>query len=49
MDESSWFGLIELFVVFGAVMGWGILELVCLRLDRKRKQDSERAAPESTH
>lgn len=46
MGESNWFGLIELFVVFGAVMGFGILELVCLRLDRKRRQDSVRAAPE---
>lgn len=43
MDESSWFGLIELFVVFGAVMGWGILELVCLRLDRKRNRESASA------
>ncbi|NWG23825.1 MAG: hypothetical protein HXY30_05305 [Pseudorhodoplanes sp.] len=49
MDESSWFGLIELFVAFGAVTGWGVLELVCLRLDKKRRQDAERPrrAPES--
>jgi hypothetical protein len=36
-------GLIELFVVFGFAIGWGILELVCLRMDKKRERQREAA------
>jgi hypothetical protein len=32
----SWLGLIELLVVLLFALGWGILELVGLRLDRER-------------
>ncbi len=35
--EHPWGGLIELFVVFLFVVGWGVLELVTLRLDRRRR------------
>ena len=34
--ESPWLGLIELFVVLAFGLGWGILELVALRIDRRR-------------
>lgn len=34
--KHSWLGLIELFVVLLFVAGWGILELVTLRMDRRR-------------
>lgn len=33
-------GLIELFVVLMFAVGWGILELVTLRMDRRRAQAS---------
>ncbi len=42
MDFSGYGGLIELGLVFSVAIGWGVLELVCLRLDRKRRE--ERAA-----
>jgi len=32
----SWLGLIELLVVLLFALGWGILELIGLRLDRER-------------
>jgi hypothetical protein len=38
MDGSPWLGFIEMGVVLMFGVGWGILELVGLRLDRKRKQ-----------
>jgi len=36
--QFSALGLIELFVVFAFAIGWGILELVCLRMDKRREQ-----------
>jgi hypothetical protein len=40
--DSPWLGLIELLVVLLFVLGWGILELVGLRLDKRRwKSESE--------
>jgi hypothetical protein len=39
---QDYLGLIEMFVVFGFVLGIAILELVCLRLDKKRKAGRER-------
>jgi len=33
----TWLGLIELLVVLLFALGWGILELVGLRLDREHK------------
>ncbi len=41
-DRHSWAGLIELFVVLLFVVGWGVLELVALRIDR-RKAASEKS------
>lgn len=43
--EHHWGGLVELFVVFLFVVGWGVLELVTLRLDKRRKA---RTSEEST-
>jgi hypothetical protein len=38
MEGSPWLGLIEMGVVLMFGIGWGVLELVGLRLDRKRKE-----------
>ncbi len=38
-------GLIELFVVLGFALAWGVVELYCLRLDKKKaaaKEDKRR-------
>lgn len=42
MESNSWLGLIELFVVLAFVLGWGILELVGLRLDRQREAEKQK-------
>jgi hypothetical protein len=39
--NSAWLGFIEMGVVLMFGLGWGILELVGLRLDRKRKQKAD--------
>jgi hypothetical protein len=43
-------GLIELFVVLLFAVGWGILELMTLRMDRRRREAAVRidAMAEST-
>lgn len=41
--DSPWLGLIELFVVLLFALGWGILELFTLRLDKRRRAQVERA------
>ncbi len=41
---QDYLGLLETFVVFGLLLGIAILELVCLRLDRKRKQAGDGGA-----
>jgi hypothetical protein len=43
VDSPWWLGLIEMFVVLLFVLAWGILELVGLRLDRKRKATDNEA------
>ena len=40
--DSPWLGLIELFVVLLFALGWGILELFTLRLDKRRKAQASR-------
>jgi hypothetical protein len=42
MNLSPWLGFIEMGVVLMFGIGWGILELLGLRLDRKRKEAEER-------
>jgi hypothetical protein len=37
----GWLGLIELLVVLLFALGWGILELVGLRLDRERASSTD--------
>jgi len=39
---------IEMFVVFAFAIGWGILELVGMRLDKKRKEERKREARKSS-
>jgi hypothetical protein len=34
--HSSWLGFIEMFVVLAFALGWGVLELVTLRIDKER-------------
>jgi hypothetical protein len=43
MDSSPWLGFVEMGVVLLFALGWGILELVGLRLDRKREEEVERS------
>lgn len=45
----SWLGLLEAFIVLLFVGGWGILELVTLRMDKKREaaQASRRSEPQN--
>jgi hypothetical protein len=38
---KHWGGLIEIFVVLMFAAGWGILELVTLRMDRRRSSESQ--------
>lgn len=33
---------LELLLVFGSALGWGILELVTLRMDKRRAAQAER-------
>lgn len=47
--EGKTLALLEMLIVFGFALGWGVLELVALRLDRKREaareqQESEKQA-----
>jgi hypothetical protein len=43
-EPQSWLGFIELLVVMLFAVGWGILELYTLRLDRKKEEAKRRAA-----
>ena len=40
--ESSWIGLIELGVVVAFALGWGVLELLGLRMDKRRREAAAR-------
>jgi hypothetical protein len=42
---SRWLGLIELCLVLGVAVGWGLLELAALRLDRRKSERKSREAP----
>lgn len=37
--ESSYLALMEFFIVCAFVIGWGVLEIVGLRLDKKRERE----------
>ena len=38
---------LELFIVLGFALGWGVLELVGLRLDKRRAEEKARASADS--
>jgi hypothetical protein len=42
--DSGYLAFMEFFIVVAAVIGWGVLELVTLRMDRRRREEDERAA-----
>jgi hypothetical protein len=42
--SGHWGGLIELLVVLSFVMGWAVLELVTLRMDRRAHEAARQAA-----
>jgi hypothetical protein len=48
MDSFPWLGLIEMGVVLMFGVGLGVIELVGLRLDRKRKEEKERSKESET-
>jgi hypothetical protein len=45
--EFNPLAFLELFIVLGFALAWGVLELVGLRLDRKRAKEKEEAARDS--
>ncbi len=42
--DSSYLAFMEFFIVIGLLIGWGVLELVGLRLDKRRREEDEREA-----
>ncbi len=42
--RHGWLGFIELFVVLMFAIGWGVLELVVLRMDRRKARPPDAAA-----
>ena len=45
--ENSFLAFMEMFIILAFALGWGVLELVTLRLDRKRKAERERSEGEA--
>lgn len=41
--ENSWLALLELFIGAGILLGWAVIELVGLRLDKKREEEKAKA------
>jgi hypothetical protein len=41
--ENSFLAFMEMFIILAFALGWGVLELVTLRLDRKRKAEQQRS------
>jgi hypothetical protein len=42
---SGLLGFLELFIVLAFVIGWGVLELIILRKDRRRQREAESVQP----
>ena len=42
--DSSYLAFMEFFIVIAALVGWGVIELVGLRLDKRRTEAEERAS-----
>jgi hypothetical protein len=38
----SWLGFMEMFIVLAFALGWAILELVTLRMDKQREKEGNR-------
>jgi hypothetical protein len=36
--DRPWLGFLEMFIVLMFALGWGVVELVALRLDRKKRE-----------
>ena len=45
--ENGFLAFMEMFIILAFALGWGVLELVTLRLDRKRKAERERSEGEA--
>jgi hypothetical protein len=45
--ENGLLAFTEMFIILAFALGWGVLELVTLRLDRKRQAERERSDNES--
>jgi hypothetical protein len=45
--ENGFLAFMEMFIILAFALGWGVLELVTLRLDRKRKAEQERSDREA--
>ncbi len=41
--ENGFLAFMEMFIILAFALGWGVLELVTLRLDRKRQAERERS------
>jgi hypothetical protein len=44
--ENSLLGFMEMFIILAFALGWGVLELVALRLDKKRAAEQRRSSAE---
>ena len=45
--ENGFLGFMEMFIVLAFALGWGVLEIVTMRLDRKRMAESQLADGEA--
>jgi len=39
--NGKWMAFMEMFVVFGFALGWAVLELVALRLDKRKAKENK--------
>jgi hypothetical protein len=45
--ENGFLAFMEMFIILAFALGWGVLELVTLRLDRKRQAERKRSDREA--
>jgi hypothetical protein len=45
--ENGFLAFMEMFIILAFALGWGVLELVTLRLDRKRQAERQRPEGEA--
>jgi hypothetical protein len=48
MNSSGMLGFMELFIVLAFALGWAILELVTLRMDKRRQERAQRERSSET-